>query len=407
MITKELKLKILEEILETKEFNSSKTYTKLLTYLVKASINKVEPKEYTIAVEVFNKDASFNPSEDASVRVYISNLRKKLDHYYSHDGENDKYRIHIPKGGYSLEFTPHISGEKSNTKRILKGAIFIFGFILLILLLNEAYKFFSSTNNLFQSNHSILTSPTWVNLSNSKNKKMVVLGNDLFFLEKINGEEVIIRKHNINTLEQFENYKNQNKDKDIIGITPYPFFPEMDFKLISGLIRTVIPNNDFEFKNSLKVTATDFLENDLIFFGTFRNLHFLNYLMKDGLYKYQVVPNHYFISIAENDSVKTFHQVGEPGKEYVDYCLFRKIPGPNKNTIYVFSSFFGAARDAAIRKMLTPKFSKKLEKLFISKYGSMPEYFDILFKTNGFSRTAFTTSIEFIHNTSPSKKNWW
>jgi DNA-binding winged helix-turn-helix (wHTH) protein len=404
MITRETKLKILEEILSTKEFHSSKTYTKLLTYLVKASIDNIEPKEFTIAVEVFNKDSNFNPSEDASVRVYISNLRKKLDHYYSHEGENDKYRITIPKGGYDLEFSPHTFIAKNNVSKYLKITVLISSLILLGLLVKEVYNMFSSSS---KTNYSILTTPIWNNLYNSSNNKMVVLGNDLFFLEKINNEEVIIRKHNINTVEQFENYKNQHKNKNIIGITPYPFYPDMDFALISKLLRQILPKNNFNFKNSFNIKATDLLENDLFFFGSFRNLHFLNYVMKDSLFLFNSIPDNYFVAINEHDSIQTFKQVGEPDKNYVDYCLFRKIPGPNKNTIYVFSSFFGAARDATIKKMLSKNFSDELEKLFINKYGKMPDYFDILFKTSGFSRTAFTTNIEFIHKTNSSKKKWW
>ncbi len=403
MITNETKLKLLEKVLATKEFRSSKTYSKLLTYLVEASINNIEPKEYTIAIEVFNKDSNFNPSEDASVRVYISNLRKKLDHYYSHEGENDDFRISIPKGRYNVEFKPHISKVKTSNNKYLRLLFYALGFLLLIFLAKEAYNFLTFKKN----NSSILTTTTWANLANSNNNKMIVLGNDLFFLEIIDGEETIVRKHHINTIEQFNQYKKQHKEKKIIGITPYPFFPDMDFALISKLLSQILPENNFVFKNSFNIKATDLLENDLVFFGSFRNLHFLNYVMKDSLFSFNPEPANYYITVKEKDSTKIFKQLGEPDKDYVDYCLFRKIPGPNNNTIYVFSSFFGAARDAAIRKMLSKDFSKNLEKLFITKYGEMPEYFDILFKTNGFSRTAFTTTIEFVHKTSSSKKKWW
>jgi len=404
MIHEETKRKILEEILSTKEFHSSKTYTKLLTYLVEASISGKEPKEITIALEVFNKDSSFNPSEDASVRVYISNLRKKLDHYYSHEGENEKYRIRIPKGGYGLEFIPHVSNIKNKLVSFSKPLMYLISLLLLVFFAIILYKSFFSDSS---ANTNVASTPFWINLVNSNNKKMLVLGNDLFFLEKYDDEEFIVRKHNINTVEEFENYKNNNKERNIVGITPYPFYPEMNFALTTKLIHLVFDNDDFEFNNSMKVTAKDLLENDIVFLGSFRNLHFLNYLMKDSLFAFNSELDNNFLTVYEPDTTIIFKQIGEPDLEYVDYCLFRKIPGPNKNTIYLFVSFFGAARDAAIKKMLNKKYSKVLNKLFQEKYGEMPEYFDVLFKTSGFSRTAFTTKIEFIHKTNSSVKNWW
>jgi hypothetical protein len=181
----------------------------------------------------------------------------------------------------------------------------------------------------------------------------------------------------------------------------------MDFSLFSKLIRQILPKTNLEFSNSFEIRPNDLLENDIIFFGAFRNLHFLNYMMKDSLFQFHVERENNFISIQNKDSVEILHQSGEPGKDFVDYCLFRKIPGPNKNTIYMFISFFETGKDAAIKKILSEGYSEKLNKLFITKYGEMPEYFDILFRVSAFSRTAFTTEIKFIHKTNSFNIGLW
>jgi TolB-like protein/Tfp pilus assembly protein PilF len=61
-------------------------------------------KEYSVAVDVFGRDASFDPRVDPVVRMAARRLRQKLQEYYAHDGAQDPLRIEIPKGGYSAAF---------------------------------------------------------------------------------------------------------------------------------------------------------------------------------------------------------------------------------------------------------------------------------------------------------------
>ena len=57
-------------------------------------------KEYTIAINVLNKSASFKPQENGIVRIHAGRLRRALSHYYDDKGSADSIRITMPKGGY-------------------------------------------------------------------------------------------------------------------------------------------------------------------------------------------------------------------------------------------------------------------------------------------------------------------
>ncbi|HEY4773164.1 MAG TPA: tetratricopeptide repeat protein [Steroidobacteraceae bacterium] len=61
-------------------------------------------KEYSLAVDVFARDASYDPRVDPVVRMAARRLRQKLQEYYARDGSRDPVRIEIPKGGYSAIF---------------------------------------------------------------------------------------------------------------------------------------------------------------------------------------------------------------------------------------------------------------------------------------------------------------
>jgi TolB-like protein len=58
-------------------------------------------KEYVIGIEVFDRDASYDPRLDSIVRVEAGRLRAKLAEYYAGQGRGDPIVLSLPKGGYA------------------------------------------------------------------------------------------------------------------------------------------------------------------------------------------------------------------------------------------------------------------------------------------------------------------
>ena len=87
-------------------FSKSERMCRLLRHLVENSISGQTDKlkEYSIGVDVFDKDASFDPRIDTNVRTEARRLRAKLTEYYESDGAADTLHIDLPKGGYALTF---------------------------------------------------------------------------------------------------------------------------------------------------------------------------------------------------------------------------------------------------------------------------------------------------------------
>jgi serine/threonine-protein kinase len=63
-----------------------------------------ELKEYTIGVEVFDRDRHYDPRVDPIVRVEARRLRAKLDAWYAGEGKHDSVVIRLPKGSYAPLF---------------------------------------------------------------------------------------------------------------------------------------------------------------------------------------------------------------------------------------------------------------------------------------------------------------
>lgn len=75
---------------------------RLFDYLVAASASDARPKEVEIALAVFGRDTAFDGAQDASVRVSMHRLRKKLEDFYAGPGRDQPARLSIPKGEYRI-----------------------------------------------------------------------------------------------------------------------------------------------------------------------------------------------------------------------------------------------------------------------------------------------------------------
>lgn len=75
-------------------------------------------KEYVIGIDVFKRDAGFDPRTDAIVRVEAGRLRSKLKSYYENEGRNDSVVIRIPVGGYRPEIALRENAEASPTGEV-------------------------------------------------------------------------------------------------------------------------------------------------------------------------------------------------------------------------------------------------------------------------------------------------
>jgi Tol biopolymer transport system component len=96
----------LEAMLADRSFTSADRLSRLLRHLVEKAIegSAADLKEYTVGLDVFDRDPSFDPRSDSVVRVHGSRLRSKLADYYASAGATDPVVIELPKGGYAPVF---------------------------------------------------------------------------------------------------------------------------------------------------------------------------------------------------------------------------------------------------------------------------------------------------------------
>jgi hypothetical protein len=105
-ITDALVREELDRVLASHEFQASKLCQNFLRYVVENTLNGHTDslKERTIGIEVFGKTTSYDPSEDAGVRVKAGEVRKRLRSYYLSSPADAQLLIDLPAGTYIPEF---------------------------------------------------------------------------------------------------------------------------------------------------------------------------------------------------------------------------------------------------------------------------------------------------------------
>jgi hypothetical protein len=92
---------VLALIVASKAFENTPTLRSLLLYLWD---HRNEPiSEYAIATEGLGRNNTFDSKTDATVRVQISRLRKRLEKFYEEEGRDSQQIVSIPVGSHHLK----------------------------------------------------------------------------------------------------------------------------------------------------------------------------------------------------------------------------------------------------------------------------------------------------------------
>jgi hypothetical protein len=92
----------LQAVLHSPIFARSPALSHLLSYLCEKTFagETDQIKEYSVALDVFDRQESFDQDTDSIVRVQANRLRKRLSEYYAREGAAHPLHITIPVGQY-------------------------------------------------------------------------------------------------------------------------------------------------------------------------------------------------------------------------------------------------------------------------------------------------------------------
>lgn len=99
---------LVERIAASPQFRRATRLRELLLFVARHTIRhgSVHIHEHEIGSAVFERPANYDTSIDNIVRVNATELRKRLEQYFSEDGANEAVIVEMPRGSYNVRFRP-------------------------------------------------------------------------------------------------------------------------------------------------------------------------------------------------------------------------------------------------------------------------------------------------------------
>ncbi len=345
-----------------------------------------------MAAAVFGRDSTFDGSQDASVRVAVHRLRRKLDEFYAGPGRDEAVCLSIPKGEYRMVAEPRKDEATPTAAPLRRWQPYAFAAFALLALLNiAAWAAFWTTHGAERVLARAQTSSPWASLLKGDTPTLLVVGDYYIFgeIDEAAGIDRLIRQYSINSSADLDDWLMDNpkamgrfRDLDLYYLPVGAAFA----------LRSIVPlvSRGAAHEGSLHVVMASDLTPDML---KRNNIVYLGYLSGLGILRDPVFAGSRF-SIGETydemvDGVSHRHYVSQGGgpsqgdSNRRDYGYVASFRGPAGNRIVVIAGARDTGLQEAAEAMANPDALKALE---ASDGGA--DNFEALYEADGIGRSS-------------------
>jgi hypothetical protein len=393
-----------ERILQSDTFRASGVLRRLLRYLAdKAFSGEADQlKEYTIGIDAFGKPPTYDPRQDAIVRLQIGRLRQKLGEYYRTEGKEDAVLLDLPKGHFKLTWETRpavpdfrldelvkVKQDKPESVRRWRPATISLGLAFLILAVWGAY----SATLLWRTHQNQALSAAWTPeleqlwrpFLDSKRPLVITVADPLFI--GLQGTDIYLRKISLRRPEDATSSPEVLALRKLVGnpnIQPTFNFTPTGELISSFLLGKLLGTRrqDISLALSSRFPLRELAEKNVILIGP-------EVIFDQRLPGIQLQPE-----LAQApEGIRNLHpRPGEPalfadrppGSAPNDgevYALVSHAPGPLGNTIVQsFTSTRTWGRAGAIQAFTDPALARGLADKLRRKSGGLPNYYQIVLR---------------------------
>lgn len=371
----------------------SRSYVRLLEYLVECSGRGARPKEMEIAADVFGKGQDFDPNQDAFVRVYVHNLRQKLEKYYATQPPGGGVRISIPRGEYRLTVIPMAAAEQAPrahaVSRRWRMGIGIAVAVLLAINLAAVYLLRDGATGSGGA-RAVARSPLWAELLDDDLPILVVVGDYFIFAELDDYGSVsrLVREFDVNSSDDLGALFVS--DPDLLARymdLDLTYLPQGSASALSDVLRVVYAaDKPVQISTMTELRVADLKAHHIVYVGYISALGSLTDFVfaSSGL--------RVGASFDELQNLRTgeYYLSGAaiPGAtNYEDYGLVSTFPGPDGNQFLIVAGTRDSGLMHAAHAISTPEDVDSLEGALAaeSAQGSAVA-FEALYRVTGFDR---------------------
>ena len=387
-----------DKIAESGILGRSRTYGRLLAYLVRCSADGGRPKEIEIAVDVFDKGSDFNPNQDSLVRVYVHNLRQKLDKYYAKHPDTDGMRLAIPKGEYRLAFVPVSPavqvGGVSNMPPLWLSVV-----AALLVLNLAAVLIFEWGSGQAGNYEEVAGSPVWSDILGEEFPLLVVVGDYYIFgeLDEAGNVSRLVREFDVNSSDDLDELFVYEPDLQASYLDlDLTYLPQGTAFALKDLLRVVYTSNKSVRVTSMsELRVADLKSHDILYvgyisaLGTLMDFVFSSSGLRVGE-SYDELLNwrtgEYFTSGAG---------LPEEGN-YQDYGLISTFPGPDGNQFLIVAGTRDSGVMHTAQALSAPADMAMLEQALALGSEPGPPAFEALYEVTGFDRMNLDAMVVYL-----------
>jgi len=357
-----------EELRASGKLGRSDLFNRLFDFLLEQSLTGRSPKEFEVAQKVFGKETGFDDMQDASVRVHIHRLRRRLEEVYAGSSAD---RLVIPRGEYRLiiqqpeellpeEPAPVLTPKESPTHIesrfgwLLSYPWRIMAAIGLAFALGIGLGFAALLPHLASEKIAVAETTFWKPLATSKRLTFLVTGDYYIFGESNNTAEVsrLVREFSINSREDLDDYlmahpddygRYKNLDLHYLPVSTSYAMRDV-LPIVNGLAKQASIGRPWVITMS-RLTPEAMKGSNIIYVGFLSSLG----LLRDPLFEasgFSIGASYdELIDRASGKHyVANWSEVTDNRTPWRDFAYLASFPGPMGNRILVIAG----TRDAAV-----------------------------------------------------------
>lgn len=316
---------------------------RLFEFLAERAKSGQGATEIDIAIEVFRKSGA-DPG-DASVRVYIHRLRKKLDDFYAHDRDGGGQRLVIPRGEYRLALEDRGEGERTLPSRSpwLNPRIFaaaaMAGALAAALVLASVWA-----SGLRQDPFTKLErTPLWAELARDRRPILVVVGDYYIFGDRDQHGDIarMVREFDVNSPLDLEDFLMSHPEKRgeyvDLDLNYTPIGATLALNDLLPLLKDLARDGEVRMVTASELTPDMIKTSHVVYVGYLSGLG----LLEDTVFtRSRFGVGQTYDEILDFDTRRLYvSQAGLPdgGRMHYDYGYISSFEGPNGNRILVLA----------------------------------------------------------------------
>jgi hypothetical protein len=401
----------IDRVLQSETFHSSAVLRRLLRFLADKALSGEADSlnEYAIGVDALGKPPSYDPRQDAIVRLHIGRIRQKLGEYYRSEGKDDPVLLELPKGRFKLKWeirsSPRLEAPMPQPAISVPGrqrAAMALAGALVLSVTWATYSTIELWRARQDQSRSAWTSELeqlWQPFITSERPLVIATADPLFF--GLQGTDLFLRKISLRRPEdaalspEIEALRKLHGDP---AIQPtFNFTPSgelMSSFLLGKLLGT--RKQDISLARGSQIALRGLAANDVILIGP-------EIMFEQKLSGIQLQPE---LTPAPGGIRNLRPRAGEPaflfdaspGSAPDDgevYALISRAPGPlGGSNFESFTSSRTWGRQAAVQAFTDPALARMLFERVKTQSGAVPRYFQIVLKVR--FRDGMPVSISYV-----------